>query len=241
MPFSIIRSLASQAWSARKLYSYVRIYNRFREFTMIPRRAYVQNLQLAAGIAHIPGSIVECGVWRGGMSGGLAQLLGPQRKYYLFDSFEGLPAAKEVDGESALEWQKNTSSPRYFDNCTAPEDFARRAMALSGAQSVEFVKGWFDQTLPAFKSEEPIALLRLDGDWYDSTMVCLENLFDRVAPNGLIILDDYHFWDGCSRAVHDFLSKRSATERIRSLGDICYLRKNPPAQPKASWPSVRRL
>ena len=58
-----------------------------------------------------------------------------------------------------------------------------------------------------------------------STKTCLTNLFDRVAPGGIIILDDYFTWDGCSRALHDFLSERSAAERLRSLGDICYLQK----------------
>ena len=63
-------------------------------------------------------------------------------------------------------------------------------------------------------------------------MICLESLFDRVPEQGIIILDDYYAWDGCSRALHDFLSRRSATERIRSLGDVCYLIKLPKTQPK---------
>ena len=87
--------------------------------------------------------------------------------------------------------------------------------------------GWFHETLTTFTLPEPIALLRLDADWYDSTMVCLENLFDRVAPGGLVVLDDYFAWDGCSRALHDFLSRRSAAEKIRSLGETCYLVKLP--------------
>jgi O-methyltransferase len=70
-----------------------------------------------------------------------------------------------------------------------------------------------------------IALLRLDGDWYESTMACLDALYDRVVPGGLVIIDDYYTWDGCARAVHDFLSRRGVSARIRQWANaICYLR-----------------
>jgi O-methyltransferase len=192
---------------------------------MIPRLSYIDNLMLAQKVLQIPGCIVECGVWRGGMSAGIATILGVDRHYFLFDSFEGLPPAKEVDGKAAIRWQNNKNADGYYDNCTASPDFAQRAMTLSGAKNVHLVKGWFNETLPNYKPLFPIALLRLDADWYESTMVCLESLFDRVAPNGLVLLDDYYTWDGCSKALHDFLSRRAACERIRSYGDVCLVEK----------------
>jgi hypothetical protein len=231
---SIYRAFRSSIAGEVSTWRYRRVYEKFREFTMISRETYVNNLSLASMVAAVPGCVVECGVWRGGMSAGLATILGANRKYFLFDSFEGLPPAKEIDGSAALSWQLNKESPMYHDNCTAGEEFAGRAMTLSGARSFQLVKGWFDQTLPSFHLPEPIALLRLDGDWYDSTMVCLNSLFDLVAPNGLIILDDYHTWDGCSRALHDFLSQHSAVERIHSLDNICYLRKADSPKPTES-------
>lgn len=222
---SIYKTLRSKVAREIKVRQYGRIYERFREFTMISREAYVANLFLAQRVAGLPGCIIECGVWRGGMSAGLATILGTHRQYFLFDSFEGLPQAKEIDGEAALRWQQNKQSPDYFNNCSAEEEFSKRAMKLSGTRSFQLIKGWFDHTIPEFKPPEPIALLRLDGDWYDSTMTCLDSLFQHVTPGGLIVLDDYHAWDGCSRALHDFLSKHSAAERIYSSGDICYLQK----------------
>ena len=99
-------------------------------------------------------------------------------------------------------------------------------MRIAGARSFSLIKGWFNETVPNFKPPSPIALLRLDGDWYESTMVCLVHLFDEVAPGGIVILDDYYIWDGCSRALHDFLSKRLAVERVRSLGNVCFLEKH---------------
>lgn len=194
---------------------------------MIPPALYAKNLQLAESVRHLPGCVVECGVWRGGMSAGLASVLGPDRNYFLFDSFEGLPPAQEIDGERAMKWQRDTASPSYYDNCSASEGFAREAMKLAGVQSAHFHPGWFKDTLPHFESTEPICLLRLDGDWYESTMQCLTYLFDRVTPGGLIVLDDYYAWDGCSRALHDYLSSHGAQERIRSLDDICYMIKLP--------------
>lgn len=192
---------------------------------MIPRDSYFNNLDLAERVKGLPGCVIECGVWRGGMCAGLASILGRSRDYYLFDSFEGLPPAREIDGPAALRWQSNKQGSTYHENCSAPPDFARRAMTLAGVASFELVQGWFNETMPKKKIEKPIVLLRLDADWYDSTMVCLEHLFELVTPGGLIILDDYYYFDGCSRALHDFLSRRSAAERVRHIGNVCYLEK----------------
>jgi O-methyltransferase len=99
-------------------------------------------------------------------------------------------------------------------------------MALAGVSSPNLVKGWFEKTLPGFRPSEPIALLRLDGDWYDSTMCCLEHLFPHVRRGGVIIIDDYFQWDGCTRAVHDFLSRGQRTEPIREFRDqLAYIIK----------------
>src|SRR5688572_18533132 len=97
----------------RKLYE---IYRKYSTFTMIKPDNYVLNLELARQVRNVPGAIVECGVWRGGMIAGMAEVLGNSREYILFDSFEGLPKAKEIDGPSALAWQSNTTHPGYYDN-----------------------------------------------------------------------------------------------------------------------------
>ena len=200
----------------KKEFHFWPVYNRFREFTMISEKEYVDCLQLVKKHEHIPGCVVECGVWRGGMSAGMATVLGPDRNYFLFDSFAGLPPAKEIDGEKAIQWQKDTEAPGYYENCKAEITWAEKAMAKSGAKNVRLIKGWFDQTIPGFKLPEPIAVLRLDGDWYDSIMTCLDEFFPLVPAGGLIIMDDYHTWEGCSKALHDYLSKHKRPERIKS-------------------------
>jgi O-methyltransferase len=196
---------------------------------MIGRGKFVSNLRLCQRVLGIKGDIVECGVWRGGMSAAMAEFsagLSSPRMSLLFDSFEGLPLAGEVDGPAALAWQSDTTSPDYHDNCTASDDEARAAMLRSGVETFRIVKGWFEDTLPKYSSQDPrIALLRLDGDWYESTTICLRSLFQHVVPGGVVIIDDYGVWDGCTRAVHDFLAQSKATEAVRQTNLVSYLVK----------------
>ena len=211
----------------KDILKYRPVYRKFKEFTMVPEKEYIECLALASQIKKMSGCIVECGVWRGGMMAGFANTLGTGRNYYLFDSFEGLPTAKEIDGKSAIAWQKDVNSPQYFDNCKAEMEWAEKAMKKSGATKYKLVKGWFENTIPPYKFDEEIALLHLDGDWYDSTMICLEHLFPKVIKGGLIILDDYYIWEGCRKAVHDYISKHSIPVRVLQYnnGNIHYLVK----------------
>lgn len=203
-----------------------KLYSKYKPFTMIPEIFFKDNLELCMPLRFRPGSVVECGVWRGGMSAAIAEIMGTEREIYLFDSFEGLPDATEKDGEAALEYQKNTNAIDYHDNCKAEIEFAQQAMKLANAQNVKYIKGWFEKTLPGYQFNTPILILRLDGDWYDSTMQCLDNLYDKVVPGGLILIDDYHTWEGCTKAVHDFLSKRNIPVKIReSKNGVCYFYK----------------
>jgi O-methyltransferase len=200
------------------------IYRRYRHLTMINPITYARNLALCAVAAPAQGCIVECGVWRGGASAGMADIL-PGRRHYLFDSFEGLPPAHSaLDGDGAVAWQQRPAG-QTWNNCAAERGFAEGAMQKSAAKGFRLVEGWFADTLVGFEPGEPIAVLRLDGDWYGSTMQCLTALFPYVLPGGLIILDDYYFWDGCSRAVHDFLSRTEARERIEQRGRLCFMVK----------------
>jgi O-methyltransferase len=205
------------------------IFNRFSEFTMIPKQFYLGNLELAYKVKGINGAIVECGVWRGGMIAGAASILGKERDYYLFDSFEGLPKASEIDGVDANNWQLDTKSEGYFNNCKAEIEFANKAMSMVNLNenNIHIIKGWFNESLANGNYNFPIAMLRLDGDWYESTITCLQYLFSNVVPGGLIIIDDYYTWEGCAKAVHDYLSKNGRPERIYQYNNsIAYLIKS---------------
>lgn len=215
-------SLSAAFRARREIAKHRKTFRKFRPFTMISEEAYVGNLRLASTITELRGDIVECGTWRGGMIAGIADTLGPDRKYWLFDSFEGLPPAKSIDGEAALAWQRNTSSPEYYDNCRASQEEAEKAMSMSAGINYVVAKGWFRDTLPA-ANVGPIALLRLDADWYESTKEVLDNLAGRVVRGGLIVVDDYYTWDGCTLAVNECAVARNWMIRQSSSGDVCYV------------------
>jgi O-methyltransferase len=213
---------------------HARLYEKYRDATMVPPSVWYDNLALCDQHGHAPGCIVECGVWRGGMSAGMAEVLGPGRSYYLFDSFEGLPPADgDKDGAFAVAWQ--TNNRHNYNNCRADIDEAATTMSRAGVVAPQLIQGWFKDTLPGFAPPEPIRILRLDGDWYDSTRLCLETLYPHVAPEGLVLIDDYYSWSGCARAVHDYLAAQHEPDRLRSSPQgVAYLLKGRAAAPRAS-------
>jgi len=199
------------------------IYLKYKEYTMIEPSVFIDNLLLCNSINEIDGCIVECGVWRGGMIAGIFDYCKVKRSSYLFDSFEGLPEAKVNDGKAAKIWQ-DANVGTGLDNCKAEISYAKKAMESAKSSNHQIIQGWFEKTLLTAKINESIAILRLDADWYDSTMLCLEHLYPKVAENGLIIVDDYYAWDGCSRAVHDYLAKNNLPLRIsQSKNGVCYI------------------
>ena len=220
----IIKRIVSKLKLALKKQKAKNVYNKYKDYTMIPSLIFIDNVLLCDNISSINGCIVECGVWRGGMIAGIYDYLELKRKCILFDSFEGLPNVRENDGDAAKIWQESNNGVG-LDNCKAEISFAEKAMKLANSKDHNIVRGWFDQTLPIANINEPIAILRLDGDWYDSTMVCLVNLYPLVAENGIIIIDDYYAWDGCSRAVHDYLSQNNLPLRIsQTTNGVCYIK-----------------
>ena len=220
----LFQKIRMGVWQIWKTMAFLRIYRRFRKYTMINSSGYVANLMLASRFTPPSGAVVECGTWKGGMIAGLVNVLGKEREYHLCDSFEGLPQAQQIDGEAALKWQSNTSSPTYYNNCRAGRAEAEAAMKLAHVDSYFIHEGWFEETLTAFPDCD-IALLRLDADWYASTWTCLEHLWAKVVTGGLVIIDDYYTWDGCSRAVHAFLDSSGSASRVRQFAGICYILK----------------
>ncbi len=201
-----------------------RLRQKYRDFTMVPQGSFWKNIAIAEKATRVAGCVVECGTWRGGMLAGIAETMGKDRRYIGFDSFAGLPPAKlSIDGPDAIRYQGNVEGEWYFNNCTANQSDAEMALAMSGARRVDFVVGWFEDTVPRWTAPEPIALLRLDGDWYDSTMVCLDHLVPQLAPGGYVIIDDYYAWGGCAKAVHQWLARAGIPIRLRQLhNDVCY-------------------
>lgn len=162
------------------------------------------------------GDIVECGVWRGGSMQAIARtLLGrgvTDRDLHLFDTFEGMPPPTEEDrrvaGPPARELLD--SSPRTSRLWgVAGLDDVRAGMSGTRypSERIHYHAGLVEDTLPA-QAPETIAPLRLDTDWYESTRHELVHLYDRVSAGGVIIIDDYDYWEGSRKAVDDFVAER---------------------------------
>ena len=151
----------------------------------------------------LPGAFVECGVWKGGCIATMAWVARQaksKRGIWLFDSFEGLPEPTGKDGPKGWEHVGDYAAPQE-----AAEELLFSKLKVR-PDDVHVVKGWFQDTLPVYKGEiGRIAILRLDGDLYESTKCCLEHLYDQVVPGGYVIIDDYGCWEGCKMATDEFL------------------------------------
>lgn len=190
-------------------------------------RARLDNVQsLVAKVLKddVPGDLVETGVWRGGtvifMRAVLAVHGCTDRTVWACDSFEGLPPPDP------------TAYPDDSDMVIADPNKAlmiERGLAVSVEQvkenfrrydlldeQVRFVEGWFSQSLPSAPIEQ-IAVLRLDGDYYESTMDALVNLEPKVSPGGFVIIDDYGALDACKAAVTDYRLRQGIEDTIENI------------------------
>ena len=184
-----------------------------RLVTLYQQVAYLERNRL-------PGALVECGVWRGGAAAimALANLAegSERRMLHLFDSFQGMPEPNlAYDGEQALRWAGRRGDGSLVStgvNVAHPEEVRSLIIDRIGypTSSVVIHQGWFQDTLPVARSQiGPIALLRVDGDWYESTLVVLDHLFELVIPRGVVVIDDYGAFEGCRRATDEFLARHA--------------------------------
>ena len=166
----------------------------------------------------IAGSIVECGVWRGGSMMAAAkrlQLHNQLRDLYLFDTYEGMSEPTEFDKASGHDVRKEWESQQTSNQnnwCYASLDEVRANVLSTGypAARIHFTKGKVEDTLTRVENlPAEIAILRLDTDWYESTKIELEILYPRLVPGGVLIIDDYGYWDGARRAVTEYFSRPS--------------------------------
>jgi O-methyltransferase len=202
-----------------------RLFRKYKDYTMLGQKEYVTNLALAATVT-APGCVIECGVWKGGTSAGMAEILGPNREYFLFDSFQGHVDPQPIDGAAAFAWQADKNGPWYFNNAVIGGEVADAVMKKSGAKRYRLVKGWFEDTIVSFNPPCPIAVLRIDCDWYASTMTCLRALFPHLAEDGILIADGYPDWDGYARAIHEYLATYKGVARIKQFnGSLYYIVK----------------
>jgi O-methyltransferase len=198
--------------------------------TMLPM-ARLDNLESCVRTVvaeRIPGDLIETGVWRGGatilMRAMLESLGDTTRVVWVADSFEGLP---EPDAERFPTEAAGFHGPvitKSYDRFAATLETVRANFEAFGLldDRVRFLKGWFKDTLPTAPIER-LAVMRLDGDYYESTMDGLTSLYDKLSVGGFVIIDDYaeDRWTNCRRAVDEFRGTRRITDALVHVDSKC--------------------
>ncbi len=187
----------------------------------LPRLDHLQTCITDVIRRGVPGDLIETGVWRGGstilMRAVLKAYAVTDRTVWVADSFQGLPKPNRrrypADTGSTL-W---TRGPLAISLEQVQQHFARYGL-LDG--QVRFLPGWFRDTLPTAPIER-LAVLRLDGDLYESTMDALRSLYPKLSVGGYAIIDDYGAVPACKQAVHDFRGAQGMTEEIQPVDWTC--------------------
>ena len=194
------------------------ILQRIAEYTMtsLERQIALVDAVRYLELQRIEGSFVECGVWRGGSSMVSAMTLLQEgrkdRNLYLFDTFEGMtpptPDDATADGTTA-QWHLDRDPKKSGVWAVADIEDVTRNMTSTGypMDRIHLIKGPVETTIPSQMPKGPIALLRLDTDWYESTRHELLHLFPLLVEGGVMIIDDYGHWTGAKKAVDEYLSQ----------------------------------
>ena len=176
----------------------------------------------------IPGDIVECGVWKGGSMMAVARTLlessSTDRTLHLFDTFERMSEPSAVDrtvtGKSAAEVLAELAPQpgKPWECCTMEEARANLLSTGYPAAKMALVKGKVEDTIPAFAPPQ-IALLRLDTDWFQSTYHELTHLYPRLSLGGILIVDDYGYWQGARKAVDQYIEENQLKILLTRVDD----------------------
>lgn len=194
--------------------SNLRIWEQVRPFTLTSRERIFALCDAVRYLVRneIPGSYVECGVWKGGSMMAVALTLlslgVDDRDLWLFDTFEGMTAPGELDVDLHGKRASDEYQRREGNWAQAPLTQVENALLGTGykASRVHFVKGKVEDTLPA-RAPDTLALLRLDTDWYESTKHELTHLFPRLSRGGVLIVDDYGHYLGARQATDEYLEE----------------------------------
>jgi O-methyltransferase len=166
----------------------------------------------------VPGDLIETGVWRGGasifMRGVLKAYGDTSRLVWAADSFQGLPNPQSGvwrDDERGRLWEFGTTLAVSLEQVRA--NFARYGLL---DDQVRFLPGWFRDTLPVAPIKR-LALMRLDGDLYESTRDALNALYPKLSVGGYCVIDDYYAQSGACRAVSEYREQNGITDPIERI------------------------
>lgn len=174
---------------------------------------------------NIPGDFIETGVHRGGATIFMRAMLKAyniiNRIVWVADSFEGLP---KINEEKYPE-DKQLENLHYVEQLKVSLDIVKNNFKKYDLldNQVKFLKGWFKDSLPKAPIQK-LALLRLDGDYYESTMDALTSLYPKLAVGGYVIVDDYHLTP-CVSAIRDYRNLHDINDKIEKADHRAYWKK----------------
>jgi hypothetical protein len=171
-------------------------------------------------MAEVKGSVIECGAYQGATLLGMAHILrlrGLRPNVYGLDSFEGFPEPAPQDSPDGHEFPPEVRKGWFSD--TSFETLQAKVDMLGFGGWVHIIKGFFDQTLPTL-SDERFSLAHIDCDLYEPHLTCLEFLYPRMLPGGVIVFDEYasRMYQGAAKAVDEFF--RDRPEKLEHWPDI---------------------
>lgn len=201
---------------------HIRHYCRGNALTMLPKVRLDNIHQLVSEIYanSVPGDLLEAGVWRGGatifMRWLLNQYQDAERSVWVVDSFQGFPKTGDLIDRKTVDSLIAGEYSIAIDDVKA--SFAKFGLLDN---QVTFVKGYFDETLPTIPVKQ-LSLLRIDADLYDSTKVCLDNLYPKLSSGGFVIIDDYGETEyRCHDAVDEYRENHNIHSPIIHVDDKC--------------------
>ncbi len=217
-------------------FSFQELWPAMQLWTMIGRTnaQFMWNAVEQINALGLEGDILEAGVWKGGATMAMVfanMKYNTERHFWLLDTFEGLPApGKQDDARSHNKWKaiqknawKNPANNRGVEEGKwnyGPKDIVKNNLYWTGYpwEKFHFIQGKVEETLPKTDLPPKFAVLRLDTDWYESTKVELEYLWDRLVPGGLLYIDDFCTWGGSRKATKEFFQTRLHLDIEHSKG-----------------------
>lgn len=171
---------------------------------------------------NVPGVFVECGV---GAGNNFAAMCAAGRHGWGFDSFEGIPWAGPKDDQQPGLNHKDPQFHGILASSGVTVHSMENVMSDLNVWKIEnykLIKGWFQHTVQ-FHKEIVISVLRLDGDLYESTMVCLEAFYPQLSKGGYLIIDDWGL-AGCRRAFEEYFEKVERPQMVLEFGPTYWMK-----------------
>lgn len=205
---------------------FVELYRKYSAYSMIEWQGMYAAYGAAKHIAinNLPGAVVECGVWKGGCMAMMAETCAhfgdKNREFYLYDTFAGMAEPGEEDFHTsgkmqAIDIYKSNKKDDYVDWCYGALEGVQALMKDTSIAEDKFhyVQGMVEDTIPQTLPEQ-IAVLRLDTDWYASTLHELDHMFPKLQEGGFLIIDDYGTWSGSKKALDEYFEKHELNKRM---------------------------